>query len=328
MSQQFFDDFLPIGASCNTNQHTDTFDQYYTNANTNADEDADADNTGVLQNLVSSQVPWSTAPTNTATTSTTITTTTTPTATATTTMPRNSNGAIEVPAQDDPSSWNEKSLSPTRRSSTRTPSISSSHKSSISRASVSSKSSAPSADDSTSKRRTRSTGSGSGSGNNYSNHNKRDKFLERNRVAASKCRQRKKEWVSGLEEAKNGLEAQNSHLQMELNGLLGEVSRMKNQIMAHASCHDPNIDKWIDNEARRFVQGPEVAEYAGAAAVGYDSFAGPGAAPPFPPMGYQGFDEGTTRLSPAETIMSEMPGHLDDAERTRMCMRHPEAVSG
>jgi hypothetical protein len=83
---------------------------------------------------------------------------------------------------------------------------------------------------------------------------KRDKFLERNRVAASKCRQKKKEWVNDLEDQKFGLESQNSHLQMEYNGLLGEVSRMKNQIMAHANCKDRNIDKWIENEARRFVQ--------------------------------------------------------------------------
>jgi hypothetical protein len=107
---------------------------------------------------------------------------------------------------------------------------------------------------------------------------KRDKFLERNRVAASKCRQRKKEWVNGLEEAKNGLETQNAHLQMEYNGLLGEVSRMKNQIMAHANCHDPNIDKWIENEARKFVQGQPPSEYP--QSVGFGGFSNPGPPPP------------------------------------------------
>ena len=108
-------------------------------------------------------------------------------------------------------------------------------------------------------------------------------------MAASKCRQRKKEWVSGLEEAKDGLESHNAQLQAEYNGLLGEVSRMKNQIMAHASCHDPNIDKWIDNEARRFVQAPEPGEFPSGGGVAYGGFPDAGA-PPFP-MDYQ-FDEG------------------------------------
>ncbi|KAI9898758.1 hypothetical protein N3K66_007118 [Trichothecium roseum] len=83
---------------------------------------------------------------------------------------------------------------------------------------------------------------------------KRTKFLERNRIAASKCRQKKKEWVHELEETKTELEAQHVHLHREYNSLLEEVSNMKNQLMAHAGCNDANIDQWIDLEARRFVQ--------------------------------------------------------------------------
>ncbi|KAK1981740.1 bZIP transcription factor [Colletotrichum cereale] len=83
---------------------------------------------------------------------------------------------------------------------------------------------------------------------------KRDKFLERNRIAASKCRQKKKEWVSDLQETKQGLENQHAQLQMEYNGLVDEVTRMKNELMSHANCNDPNINLWLENEARRFVQ--------------------------------------------------------------------------
>ncbi|OHW94649.1 bZIP transcription factor [Colletotrichum incanum] len=86
------------------------------------------------------------------------------------------------------------------------------------------------------------------------NDGKRDKFLERNRVAASKCRQKKKEWVSDLQETKQGLENQHAQLQMEYNGLVDEVTRMKNELMSHANCNDPNINLWLENEARRFVQ--------------------------------------------------------------------------
>ncbi|KAJ9139481.1 hypothetical protein NKR23_g7954 [Pleurostoma richardsiae] len=84
---------------------------------------------------------------------------------------------------------------------------------------------------------------------------KRNKFLEKNRIAASKCRQKKKEYVNELEDTKNGLERTNAHLQLEYHGLLGEVAQMKNELMTHASCNDPNIDQWLENEARRFVQG-------------------------------------------------------------------------
>ncbi|RSL64695.1 hypothetical protein CEP54_004558 [Fusarium duplospermum] len=89
---------------------------------------------------------------------------------------------------------------------------------------------------------------------------KRSKFLKRNRIAASKCRQKKKEWVNNLEETRYGLEHQHSTLQTEYNDLLGEVSKMKNQLMQHAGCNDSNINQWIENEARKFVQRT-AAEY-------------------------------------------------------------------
>lgn len=84
---------------------------------------------------------------------------------------------------------------------------------------------------------------------------KRLKFLERNRRAASKCRQKKKEYVSGLEGRKEGLEVCHANLQREYQGLIGEISLMKNQLMQHAACNDSNIDQWLENEARKFVSG-------------------------------------------------------------------------
>ncbi|KAI0403391.1 hypothetical protein F4802DRAFT_295891 [Xylaria palmicola] len=83
----------------------------------------------------------------------------------------------------------------------------------------------------------------------------RTHFLQRNRVAAMKCRKKKKEWVNDLEETKSGLESQNTHLHMELDGLVGEAGRIRSQLMSHANCNDSNIDKWIENEAKRFVIG-------------------------------------------------------------------------
>lgn len=91
---------------------------------------------------------------------------------------------------------------------------------------------------------------------------RRNKFLERNRVAASKCRQKKKEWMQSLEETKNDLEKTHSSLHETLNGLIAEVSVLKEHLMTHASCGDPNIDRWFTTEARKFVEsktGPDEA---------------------------------------------------------------------
>ena len=83
---------------------------------------------------------------------------------------------------------------------------------------------------------------------------KRSKFLEKGRMAASKCRQKKKEYISELEETKLGLEQQNSYLQLEYHGLLQVVYQMKNELISHTGCEDPNIDRWVQNEARKFVE--------------------------------------------------------------------------
>ncbi|KAL2262796.1 hypothetical protein VTK26DRAFT_9435 [Humicola hyalothermophila] len=88
---------------------------------------------------------------------------------------------------------------------------------------------------------------------------KRNKFLERNRIAASKCREKKKLYVSELEETKISLEAQHTQLQMEYNSLVGEISGLKHSLMAHAKCNDPNIDRWLNNEARKFVETTDEA---------------------------------------------------------------------
>jgi hypothetical protein len=83
---------------------------------------------------------------------------------------------------------------------------------------------------------------------------KRSKFLKRNRIAASKCRQKKKEWVNNLEDTRYGLENENNILHKQYNGLVDELSTIKNQLMMHASCNDANINQWLDNEAKKFVQ--------------------------------------------------------------------------
>ncbi|KAL7919760.1 hypothetical protein ACQKWADRAFT_300353 [Trichoderma austrokoningii] len=82
----------------------------------------------------------------------------------------------------------------------------------------------------------------------------RTKNLERNRIAASKCRQKKKEWVVELEETKTSMELRHTQLRSEYFQLLDEVTAIKNQLMTHARCNDPHINFWIEKEALKYVE--------------------------------------------------------------------------
>jgi hypothetical protein len=83
---------------------------------------------------------------------------------------------------------------------------------------------------------------------------RRTKFLKRNRIAASKCRQKKKEWAKNLEDTRCSLKNKNIALHKQHSSLVNELITIKNQLMLHTSCNDANIDQWLDNEARRYIQ--------------------------------------------------------------------------
>ncbi|KAL6866711.1 hypothetical protein J3F83DRAFT_740901 [Trichoderma novae-zelandiae] len=83
---------------------------------------------------------------------------------------------------------------------------------------------------------------------------KRDMIKQRNRVAASKCRQKKKEKVDELKEMKSSLEARNKQLHLEFQRLRQELGQIKSQLIHHTDCGDPNINRWVENEAQSYVQ--------------------------------------------------------------------------
>ncbi|PYH75926.1 hypothetical protein BO82DRAFT_369805 [Aspergillus uvarum CBS 121591] len=70
---------------------------------------------------------------------------------------------------------------------------------------------------------------------------KRDRFLERNRIAASKCRQKKKKLNEQLERQFLELQAKNTELSTEVEDLRAEVIAMKNELLRHSECGDPAI---------------------------------------------------------------------------------------
>eukprot|EP00794_Sanderia_malayensis_P003220 gene3220-3697_t len=65
---------------------------------------------------------------------------------------------------------------------------------------------------------------------------RRKRFLERNRAAASRCRQKRKVWVQQLEKKADDLSATNTVLQGEISHLRTEVAQLKGLLLAHKDC--------------------------------------------------------------------------------------------
>ncbi|XP_077472583.1 cyclic AMP-dependent transcription factor ATF-2 isoform X2 [Stigmatopora argus] len=65
---------------------------------------------------------------------------------------------------------------------------------------------------------------------------KRRKFLERNRAAASRCRQKRKVWVQSLEKKADDFHSVNGQLQSEVTLLRSEVAQLKQLLLAHKDC--------------------------------------------------------------------------------------------
>ncbi|ORZ13654.1 hypothetical protein BCR42DRAFT_418800 [Absidia repens] len=65
---------------------------------------------------------------------------------------------------------------------------------------------------------------------------KRKNFLERNRLAALKCRQRKKQWLNNLQAKVEYLTNDNEQLQIQTNSLRDEIMNLKTLLLAHKDC--------------------------------------------------------------------------------------------
>ncbi|KAM3582325.1 Transcription factor, variant 2 [Umbelopsis sp. WA50703] len=65
---------------------------------------------------------------------------------------------------------------------------------------------------------------------------KRRNFLERNRQAALKCRQRKKQWLNNLQAKVEYLTNDNEQLQLQANALREEIINLKTLLLAHKDC--------------------------------------------------------------------------------------------
>ncbi|KAG8194182.1 hypothetical protein JTE90_002386 [Oedothorax gibbosus] len=65
---------------------------------------------------------------------------------------------------------------------------------------------------------------------------KRKRSLERNRAAATRCREKKKVWITALEQKAEEMEHINTNLQHEVTQLRNEVAQLKTMLLAHKDC--------------------------------------------------------------------------------------------
>uniref|UniRef100_A0A8C2ZSA2 Cyclic AMP-dependent transcription factor ATF-7 n=1 Tax=Cyclopterus lumpus TaxID=8103 RepID=A0A8C2ZSA2_CYCLU len=72
---------------------------------------------------------------------------------------------------------------------------------------------------------------------------RRQRFLERNRAAASRCRQKRKYWVSSLEKKAEELCNMNVSLSNEVSLLRNEVAHLKQLLLAHKDCPVTTLQK-------------------------------------------------------------------------------------
>jgi bZIP transcription factor len=116
---------------------------------------------------------------------------------------------------------------------------------------------------------------------------KRKKFLERNRLAASKCRQKKKEWANNLEEQARYQAQENKLLRASVSQLRDECLYLKNFVLTtHQGCSCVGVKKYLMNEAQMSQQ---VAGMGGGMPIA--SLVHPGMDPRgYPMMGMHGLD--------------------------------------
>ncbi|KAI8145293.1 hypothetical protein BJV82DRAFT_536336 [Fennellomyces sp. T-0311] len=84
----------------------------------------------------------------------------------------------------------------------------------------------------------------------------RQKLLERNRLAASKCRQKKKRWVQDLEVKSEQVSARNQELHDLLAQLREESMFLRNQLLAHGDCNCTMVQTYLRRSSARLTTGP------------------------------------------------------------------------
>lgn len=105
------------------------------------------------------------------------------------------------------------------------------------------------------RRRKKSALKQSSAGSTCDGDDKRNQFLERNRVAASKCRQKKKEWTSNLEQRARELQASKNSLALLVSSLREELLYLKGEALRHTTCDCTNVREYLARHAEASFPG-------------------------------------------------------------------------
>lgn len=95
---------------------------------------------------------------------------------------------------------------------------------------------------------------------------KRNVYLDRNKAAASKCRQRKKQWINDTQAKADTLRRLTTDLQAQLLRLKAEQHMLVEYLTMHRNCSPDNIGVFLDNRHQweqelLAIQGPEIPQF-------------------------------------------------------------------
>ena len=121
---------------------------------------------------------------------------------------------------------------------------------------------------------------------------RRRRVLERNRIAATKCRLRKRDEATTLADLERQLSEKNKKLTTYLDDLTADIYHLKTQLLRHTDCNCELIQKYIAAEAKKSVN--KVVENS----VSPDQPMGTGSISP---------EYGTSRTSTAESLALPTP---------------------
>ncbi|EXK75875.1 hypothetical protein FOQG_19361 [Fusarium oxysporum f. sp. raphani 54005] len=84
-------------------------------------------------------------------------------------------------------------------------------------------------------------------------HAKHKQVQERNRIAAEKCRMRKKEELARLQSDEQAIEQRHRMLSSCVDDLKEEILHLKTQLLQHTSCNCTLIHHHIEKEAQCYT---------------------------------------------------------------------------
>nr|OQO30932.1 hypothetical protein B0A51_04159 [Rachicladosporium sp. CCFEE 5018] len=92
--------------------------------------------------------------------------------------------------------------------------------------------------------------------NDSQGDDKKEKYREKNRLAAAKCRAKKKNDIEGVEDRYRNLSAMNSALKKQVQDLRGELTNLRTHALDHQSCNC-RIANYNVNQAQKVAMGLE-----------------------------------------------------------------------